>query len=100
MYGREKKKRIEIENGPVLVFIISLPRTRTELSFKALTTGILFLPFVLIMTILLLEHKLRVTSSLWNMLLSEISNMLISLNVLRILSSSFDGPMQPSIVAL
>ena len=89
-----------MENGPVLVFIISLPRTRTELSFKALTTGMLFLPFVVIMTILFLEHKVRVTSSFWNMPLSDISNMLISLNVLRILSASFDGPMQPCIVAL
>ena len=77
--AEKKKKRKEIENGSVLVLIISLPRTRTELSFKALTTGILFLPFVVIMTILFLEHKLRVTSSLWNMLLSDISNMLISL---------------------
>ena len=98
--AEKKKKRKEIENGPVLVFIISLPRTRTEVSFKALTTGILFLPFVVILTILFLEHKLRVTSSLWNMLLSDISNMLISLNVLRILSARFDGPMQPCIVAL
>ena len=41
----EKKKRKEVENGPVLVFIIS-QETRTELSFKAFRTGILFHSFV------------------------------------------------------
>ena len=46
-YMSEKKKGKRKENDPVLFFTVSLPETKTELSFKAFTTWILFHPFVL-----------------------------------------------------
>ena len=44
---QKRKKGKEKKNDPVLFFRVNLPETKTELSFKSFTTGILFLPFVL-----------------------------------------------------
>ena len=43
----KKKEGKRKENDPVLFFRVNLPETKTELSFKSVTTGFLFLPFVL-----------------------------------------------------
>ena len=44
----KKKEGKRKENDPVLFFIVSLPETKTELSFKFFITGFLFLPLVLL----------------------------------------------------
>ena len=71
--SEKKKKRKEVENGPVLVFIISLPRNKGWTVIQGLNNWDP-LSSLKVRRFLFLEPKLRVTSSLWNMLLSDISN--------------------------
>ena len=46
-YMSKKKEEKRKENDPVLIFRVSLPETKTELSFKSFTTGFLLAFFPL-----------------------------------------------------
>ena len=79
-YMSKKKEGKRKENDPVLFFRVNLPETKTELCHSSpLQLGSSQLSSLCFMTFLFLEPKLRVTSSLWNMFLIGISNMLIPL---------------------
>ena len=77
-YMSKKKEGKRKENDPVLFFRDSLPELNKDWTVIQVLYNWVPLSSLCFMTFLFLEPKLRVTSSLWNMFLIGISNMLIN----------------------